>query len=163
MSHPCAQISPTHALENRLSHLFALASRKVSSGRLHEALDIEFRLLLDPLVQECADLGVFLKGLVDLFLRGACRQLLDDQRIELGVLRLFEPVMLEQALELRVQLLVVFYSLDVMTQGDPLDVQNRDPNSQRAVGQNEFLYVFGRADKRRTCCRILLRSLDEMI
>ena len=68
MSHPCAQISPTHALENRLSHLFALASRKVSSGRLHEALDIEFRLLLDPLVQENADLGVFLKGMVDLFL-----------------------------------------------------------------------------------------------
>src|SRR4029077_6845317 len=62
VSHPRAQISPTHALEHCLAHLFALVHRKLSSARLHKALDIELCLPLDSLVQKRTDLAVFLEG-----------------------------------------------------------------------------------------------------
>ena len=60
-----------------------------------------------PLVEEGADLEELVDRLVDLGLAAAFGERVDDQRVELGVLRFLDPVMLQQALEQRVEVAVV--------------------------------------------------------
>ena len=107
MRHAGTEISPAHSLQYSLLDLLALAAGQISAGRLHETLDIELGLLLDASVQECTDLGVFGKSLVNLLGGGIDDDFLNHQGIELGVLGFFQPMMLEQALELSVKFLVV--------------------------------------------------------
>ena len=52
------------------------------------------------------------------------------------MLHFFNPVMFEQALELRIEILVVFDALEVMTLDHPLDVKRRDRHGQWIVSQD---------------------------
>src|SRR5262245_21909485 len=63
------------------------------------------------------------------------------------MLRFLKPVMLEQAGKLRIQILVVLDALDIVPQGPPLDVENRQCNSQRAVREHKLCHIIRRADK----------------
>ena len=66
MGHAGAEVRPAHSFDHRLRHLFAFACSEISSGGANKAFDIELRLLLDAVIQKHADVGVVLKGLVDL-------------------------------------------------------------------------------------------------
>ena len=84
---------------------------------------------------------------VDFIPRRRRRHFLDDQSINLGVLRLLQPVMLQQALELRIELLIVAYAVDVMPQRYPLNMQDCEPDAQRTVRQHEAFDIFRRTDE----------------
>ncbi len=62
--------------------------------------------------------------------------------------------MLQQALELRIELLVVTYAFDVVAQRDPFDMQDRYSDAQRTVRQYEAfdIYLFGSAPLVRNHC-----------
>ena len=82
------------------------------------------------------------------------------------MLRLFQPVVLEQALELMVEILIVPDAFDVMPERDPLDMQDRNPDSQRTVGQDKSVDIFCRTDKvalaAETCFEFLPEALEKM-
>ena len=139
MRHAGAEIGPAHSFQDGVGHLLALALGELSPGSLNEAFRFELRLLLDAVIEKHADFGVLLKGLIDLFWSRILHDRLHDQSVELGMLRLFQPVVLEQALELRVEVLIIPDALDVVPQSDPLDVENRNPDPQRAVRKTKRL------------------------
>jgi len=96
--HAAAEIGPAHSFQNGVGHLLALASGERSSRCLYEAVRFELSLLLDAVIDKRSDCGVLCKGLIDLFGGSTLHDRLDNQSIELGMLRLFEPVVLEQLL-----------------------------------------------------------------
>src|SRR5215475_4856255 len=63
------------------------------------------------------------------------------------MLRFFQPMMFEQACELRIQILVVLDALDIVPQGHPLDVENRKRHSQSAMREHKLCHVLRRADE----------------
>src|SRR5215208_7061544 len=63
------------------------------------------------------------------------RSTFDHQRVELCVLHFLNPVMFEQTLELRVELLIVFNAFKVVTLHHPLDVKGRYRYREWIVGQ----------------------------
>ena len=138
MRHAGAEISPAHSLQHRILDLLALGAGQISAGRLHETLDVELGLLLNASIEECSDLGVFGKSLVNLLGGGIDDDFLNHQGIELGVLGFFQPMMLEQALELSVKFLAVAHAFDIVPEGNPFDVEDRDagPETGCATAQN---------------------------
>src|SRR5262245_21583046 len=98
MRHAAAEIGPAHSFQNGVGHLLALAPGERSSRSLYEAVRFELSLLLDAVIDKRSDCGVLCKGLIDLFGGSTLHDRLDNQSIELGMLRLFEPVVLEQLL-----------------------------------------------------------------
>ena len=132
-------------------------------GGADETLEVVFRLLLNALVEESADLGVFFERLIDFCGARIGDDFFHDQRVQLRVLRLLEPVILEQTLELGVEVLVVAHALDVMAHGDPLDVQDRHADPQRAVREHEPAHVFGRTDEVAMAAEAVLEFLAEAL
>ena len=65
--------------------------------------------------------------------------------------------MLEQALELRVQFLIVLHTFLVMALCHPFDVQNRQRHRQRIVRQNRLGDRLRRADYRRFVSEAFLK------
>ena len=57
-----------------------------------ERVQVEAGLSLQPVVEESADLEELVDRLVDLLFGAAFRERVDDQRVELRVLRFFDPV-----------------------------------------------------------------------
>src|SRR5262249_49499745 len=111
-----------------------------------EAFEIELHLLQECGIDHPADLEIAVDGICT-FLRGAyVGDRSKHQRIKLRVLRFFHPVVLEQALELRIQLLVVVHAVQVMPLSHPLDVQNHKRNRQRMLRENRMCNSFGRTD-----------------
>ena len=62
------------------------------------------------------------------------------------MLRFFHPVVPEQALELRIQLLVIGHAVEVVPLSHPLDVQNHQRNRQRMLRENRLRNGFRRSD-----------------
>src|SRR5262244_3425708 len=77
------------------------------------------------------------------------------------MLRLFQPVMLQQACKLRIQILVVLDALDIVSQGHPLDVENRKRHSQRAMREHKLCHVVRRADEFTLAAETLLELLTK--
>src|SRR5262245_54049191 len=77
------------------------------------------------------------------------------------MLRLFQPVMLQQACKLWIQILVVLDALDVMSQGHPLDVENRKRYSQSAVREHKPCHVIRRANELTLATETFLELLTE--
>src|SRR5262249_38415991 len=77
------------------------------------------------------------------------------------MLRFFQPVMLEQACELRIQILVVLDALDIVPQGHPLDVENRKRYSQSAVREHKPCHVIRRANELTLAAEALLEFFAE--
>src|SRR5262245_6686743 len=133
MRHAAAEISPAHSFQNAVDHLLALAPGERPSRSLNEAVRFELSLLLDAVIDKRSISGVLGKSLIDLFGDSTLHDRLDNQSIELGMLRLFQPMVLEQTLELRIKALIIHDALDVVPQSQPLDMENRDPDAQWTV------------------------------
>ena len=71
---------------------------------------------------------------------------LDHQRVELGVLRLLHPVMLQEALEQGIEVGVVPDAVDIMVLGHPLDHQDDQRDRERIVAKHLGGDRLGRAD-----------------
>src|SRR5215471_13491740 len=82
------------------------------------------------------------------------------------MLRFFQPMMFEQACELRIQILVVLHALDIVSQGHPLDVENRKRHSQSAMREHKLCHVHRRADEftltAETLLELLTKTFKEM-
>lgn len=115
----------------------------------------------NAVIQKHADIGVVFKGLIDLALRCLLRQGVDHQGIELGVLGLLQPVVLEQAFELLVQILIIPYALDIVSLGHPLDVENRERHSQRAVREHKPCHIIRGANEITLVAETLLEFFAE--
>ena len=79
-----------------------------SASRLKPACGFE------AVVEERADLEEPVDRAVDLGLAAPFGERVDDQRVELGVLRLLDPVIAHQALEQRVEIAVVADRAEIM-------------------------------------------------
>jgi len=143
VGHGRAEIGPAVRLKLRPTELTFLLFVQPASDRPGEGIEIEIDLLLEPRVDEAADLEVLLDRRFNLGSAAPLGQGLDHERVQLGVLRLFHPVMLEQAFELRVELPVVSNAIDVMALRHPLDVQNRDGYGQRVMSQHALAISSG--------------------
>src|SRR5215472_17443056 len=77
------------------------------------------------------------------------------------MLRFFQPMMFEQACELRIQILVVLHALDIVSQGHPLDVQNRERHSQSAVRENKLCYIIRWSNELTLAAETLLEFFAE--
>ena len=116
------------------------------AGCAFQAFEIELHLLHQSGIEHPADFEIAVDGIRP-FLRGArVADRSNHQRIELRVLRFFHPVVLEQALELRIQLLVVGHAVEVVPLSHPLDVQNHQRNRQRMLRENRLRNGFRRTD-----------------
>ena len=71
MGHARAQIRPAVRLKLRLSELILLLFVQLASGRSRESIEVELDLLLEPGVEEAADLEVVVDRRFDL--RGRSR------------------------------------------------------------------------------------------
>ena len=69
-----------------------LAVVELAADHLLERVDVEAGLGLEAAVEERADLEELVHHAVDLLLAAALGERVDDQRVELGVLRLLDPV-----------------------------------------------------------------------
>src|SRR5262249_34771548 len=82
------------------------------------------------------------------------------------MLRLFQPVMLQQACKLRIQILIVLDALDIVSQGHPLDVENRKRHSQSTIRDHKLCSVLRRADEftltAETLLELLTKTFKEM-
>ena len=94
-----------------------------------ERLHVEFDLLPEPAIDQAADGSVIADALFNLGRASSRRQSLSHQRIELGVLRLFHPVVPEQTFELRVEDLVIPNAVQVVALCHPFDMQDNENNS----------------------------------
>ncbi|HEX5875456.1 MAG TPA: hypothetical protein VFY60_12480 [Pyrinomonadaceae bacterium] len=83
-------------------------------------------MLLQRLVDKAADVDVLFNSTHPFFFAAAGRKRFDHQSVELCVLHLFDPVVLEQALELRIEVLIIFDAVDVVALDHPFDVQRRN-------------------------------------
>ena len=101
---------------------------------------------LEALVEEAADLEEFVDRLVDLLLGAAFGKRVDDQSVELGVLRLLHPVMAHQALEQRIDVAVVADRAEIMLLRHPLDHQDDQRHRERIVAEHLGADRLGRAD-----------------
>src|SRR5688572_14444707 len=68
------------------------------------------------------------------------------------MLRLLEPVVLEQALELRIEIAVITHTFDIVPLRHPFDVQDRDRDTERFVCEDLL------RDRRRRSDDLALRS-----
>src|SRR5690606_17437627 len=98
-----ADICPAIRLVLYLDKLLPLVFTQDASRRCLESLKVKQGLLPYAGIQESADLEILVDRFFDLFGRHTVSDRLDHHRVEFCVLSFFEPVMLEQALELRVE------------------------------------------------------------
>ena len=136
MRHAGAEIGPAVGLVLRGHEPVALRRRQRAARRGLEGFEIERGLLLQAVVEEVADGEIAVDRLVDLRLAHARGDGFDHQRVELGVLHLFHPVMLEQALELRIERAVVVDRFLEVPLAHPFDVQDRQRHRQRMMRED---------------------------
>src|SRR3954447_25859050 len=112
--HPGAEISPTIRSLLHASKLCGLGIRQPAATLLLEAAQIKLDLLLESSIEKASDLQILLNCAHDLLFTTTICKCFHHQRVELCMLHLFNPVMFEQALELRIELLIVFDAFKVM-------------------------------------------------
>src|SRR5262249_3770832 len=137
------EISPTIRSHLHAPKLCRLSLRQPATARLLEAGQIKLHLLLESTVEKASDLQILLNRTHDLLFTTTGRQCFDHQRVELCVLHFFNPVMFEQALELRIEFLIVSDAFQVMTLHHPFDVKRRDRDREWIMGQDRGCNRFG--------------------
>src|SRR5215813_15105030 len=103
MGHPRKQKRPAVSLGLRLGDLRFLVVSEGPSNRFREARDVELNLRAQAAIEQFSDRHVVLDSELDLLRRQRAGELVNDQGVQLRVLRFLEPVVLEQAAEKRVQ------------------------------------------------------------
>jgi hypothetical protein len=79
--------------------------------------------------------------------RAALGERLEHQAIELGVLRLLDPMVLEQTPKLRIEILVVLDTPQVVTLRHPLEAEDCDGDREGTVAQDRPADLVGRTDE----------------
>src|SRR4029453_6880135 len=146
MRHPGPEVGPPLARDLGPHECLPLGDAEAASGGPGEVVHVEFDLLGERAVQHAADLEVLAHRSVDSRGVEVAAERLHHQRVELGVLRLLHPVVLEQALELRIELLVLLRALEPVPLRHPLDVQDRQGHRERRVAEHGPGHGVGRAD-----------------
>src|SRR5690242_21777129 len=129
MHHARTDVGPAPRL--MLLRKYLLAVLELAADRCLERLQIEGGLSLQSLVEEAADFEELVDCLVDLFLASADRECVDDESVELGVLCLFHPVVLHQALEQRIKITIVPDRAQVMLLRHPFDHEDHESDRER--------------------------------
>src|SRR5215475_11662854 len=83
-------------LRLRLGDLGPFGRGERAPRRLVQAVQVELYLPRQPAVEQLADAHVVVDARLDLARFERARDLVDDQRVELGVLALLEPMVLEE-------------------------------------------------------------------
>ena len=143
-----AEIGPAQRLVLLRGQFLALGGRETAAAGLFQRIEIECHLLAEAAVQKSADLEIAVDRAGDAGGIAAFGQGLDHQSVELGVLRLLDPVMAEQALEQRVELAIVADAAEIMGLGDPFDHQDDQGDRKWIVAQHLGGDRLGRADHR---------------
>src|SRR6266545_385192 len=166
MTHPSAQIGPAIRLQLHLAKLLLLRVVELTTGGPGESLKVKLHLLFQAAVDEAADLDVFFHSLHYLFFIATRRKRFDHQRVELGVLNFFNPVMLEQALKLRIEILIVSDAVNVVALHHPLDVQRGQRHCQRIMSKYCARDCFGwtndRTPRSEVCFKIRAESFEKL-
>src|SRR5687767_7250152 len=147
MDHARAEIGPPERLMLLGLQMLAPLGAELAAGRGFEGVEVERGLGREAAVEEGADLEIAVDRGLDPGLVAALGERFDHQRVELGVLRLLHPVMLEKALEQRVEPAVVADRIDIMALGHPLDLQDDERDRERVVAKNLGGDRLGRADR----------------
>jgi hypothetical protein len=108
----------------RRQDLLSRAAPDRAAGHALERFEIELRLARQRALEQRQDALVVGDPLTDLGRAEPPGDLVRDQRIELGVLRFLEPVVVKQALEQRIESSLGLDALDVVLLRHPLDVEN---------------------------------------
>jgi hypothetical protein len=122
MRHAGTKEGPAHVRPLLRFDAFALARRQRALACTLEAVHVETELHVEQIAQLRDELQVFFDSRAALpwcELRG---DLFRDERVELRVLRFLQPVVLEQALELRIERTVVVDRIHIVSLCHPLDV-----------------------------------------
>ena len=94
---------------------------------------VEFYLLLKAAIQQAPNAQEIVDCPLNFGGRCLACQLGGDQRVDFRMLRLFLPVMLEQAHKLRVQMLVGPHALQIVALRQPFEMQDEDGHGQLAI------------------------------
>ena len=134
----CVMPEPRYVQRFARSWVARKASRSSSVSTRPVAVwndaEVEFDLLLQALVDDPADGEVVLEALLDLGVRALVGQGFHHQGVELGVLGLLEPVVLQEALELGIEVALPANAVHVVPRlREPLDVQ--DHGARRRAGR----------------------------
>src|SRR4030095_12552729 len=146
MRHPRPEVGPPLPRHLGSHEGLSLGGAETASGGPGEVVHVELHLLGESPVQHAADLEVLAHRSVDGRSVEGAAEALPHQRVELRVLRLLHPVMLEQALELGIEILVVPHALDPVPLRHPLDVQDGQGHRERRVAEHGLGHGVGRAD-----------------
>src|SRR5689334_2613276 len=131
VDHAGTDVGPARGLVLLLEHRLAILD--LAADGVLERVEVEAGLHLQAAVEEGADLEKLVDRLVDLRFGTAFGERVDDQSIELRVLRFFLPVVQHQALEERIEVRVVADRAQVMRLGHPLDHQDHEADRERIV------------------------------
>src|SRR5215204_1381076 len=144
MHHARTDIGPTGGLMLlRKDHIAIL---ELAADGFLESVEVEPSLGAEALVEKAADLEELVDRLIDLLFAAIFGERIDDQGVELGVLRLLHPVMLHQALEERIKVTVVPDRSEIMLLGHPLDHQDDEADRERIVAKHFGADRFRRPD-----------------
>jgi len=124
-----------------------LMVRQPAADGPFQRFEVQTRLLGKPRIKECADLEILLQPGCDVLRRAALGERFEHQAIELGVLRLLDPVMLEQTLKLWIEILVVLDTPQVVSLRHPLEAEDCDGNREGMVAQDRPADLVGRTDE----------------
>ena len=144
VDHAGADVGPARGLV--LLRLDLGAVLELAADHFLERVEVESRLGLEAAVEELADLEEFVDRLLDLVLGASFGKRIDDQSVELRVLRFLHPVILHQALEQRIEVAVVLDASEVMLLRHPLDHQDDEADRERIVAEDLRADRLGRAD-----------------
>src|SRR5690349_5209062 len=133
--HTRAEISPTIRSQLHAPKLRRFSLRQAATTRLFEAAQIKFHLLLESAIEKAPDLQILLNSAHDLLFTTTVCERFNHQRVEFRVLHFFNPVMFEQALELRIEFLIVSDAFEEVPLHHPLDVKRRYRYRERIVYQ----------------------------
>src|SRR5215831_773889 len=163
VSHPAQQEGPTVGASLRFRDLRLFVAGEASPGRPLQALEVELDLRGQSAVEHFSNVHVIVYRRLDLLRTDRVCKLVDDEGVQLGMLRFLEPMVLEQTAEERIESFgsVVPDAFDVVPLHEPFDVQRCQKHPQPGVLENCCGDVFRRADGGAWGPESLLKLLDE--
>ncbi len=130
----------------RVEQLGAVSRAELAPGCSLESFDVELGLLVEAVLQELDQPLVVDDAVLDLGGAELARDLVRDEGVDFRVLRLLEPVVVEEFLEERVDHLGGFDALDVVLLRHPLDVEDQQGDAELRVLEHRVGDVARRSD-----------------
>ena len=146
MAHAGTDKGPAQGLVRCRDKHVAFGGAQMAAGCFREAFGVQLGLLGQPAIEESPDFEIALNRLFALLLAALGGDCFRHQRVELGVPHLLHPVMAQQALELRIERLVVLHAVEEMTLRHPFDMQDEQRHRERMMRQHLAADRVGRTD-----------------